>query len=198
MILLKYGNTNTYFLPGDHGGLLIDTDYAGTLPAFYKTIKANHIGLKDITYVATTHYHPDHMGLISELTAQGIRLLLINSQLRSVHYSDPIFSREKHPCYVPIDERKAVMIGCEESRSFLFGLGISGEIISTPSHSEDSISFILDNGDCFVGDLEPIDYLPAYEDNPALKADWDQVLSRHPKRIFYGHANMKIMPVISA
>ena len=70
---------------------------------------------------------------------------------------------------------------------------ISGEIVSTPSHSEDSISFILDNGDCFVGDLEPIDYLPAYGDNPALKADWDQVLSRHPKRIFYGHANMKIM-----
>ena len=193
MILLKYGNTNTYFLPGNQGGLLIDTDYAGTLPAFYKTIKANHIGLKDITYVAATHYHPDHMGLISELTAQGIRLLLINSQLRSVHYSDPIFSREKHSRYVPIDETKAVMIGCEESRSFLSGLGISGEIVSTPSHSEDSVSFILDNGDCFVGDLEPIDYLPAYGDNPELKADWDQVLSLHPKRIFYGHANMKIM-----
>lgn len=35
VIKLKYGNTNTYFI----NGLLIDTDYAGMLPAFYKEIK---------------------------------------------------------------------------------------------------------------------------------------------------------------
>ncbi len=31
---LKYGNTNTFFIHGISGNLLIDTDYAGTLPAF--------------------------------------------------------------------------------------------------------------------------------------------------------------------
>ena len=30
--LLKYGNTNTYYIGGEEG-VLIDTDYAGTLPA---------------------------------------------------------------------------------------------------------------------------------------------------------------------
>ena len=193
MNILKYGNTNTYWLPGKSGGLLIDTDYAGTLPAFYKALKANHISLHDISHVIATHYHPDHMGLIGELTEQGIRLVLVDTQVRSVHFSDPIFSREKHLRYHPIREDEAVRISCEESRAFLSGLGISGEIISTPSHSEDSITIILDNGDCFAGDLEPIDYLEAYEENPALKADWDQVMSRHPKRIFYGHANTKII-----
>lgn len=29
---LKYGNTNTFFVRGTDGNLLIDTDYAGTLP----------------------------------------------------------------------------------------------------------------------------------------------------------------------
>ena len=190
MKLLKYGNTNTYYIPGTRGGLLIDTDYAGTLCAFYKAVKVNHIGLNDIACVVATHYHPDHIGLIGELMSQGIMLLLLNSQLRSVHFSDPIFNREKRFRYIPIDETKAIMTGFEESRSFLSSLGISGEIISTPSHSEDSISIILDNGDCFVGDLEPFDYLSAYQENPALKADWDRVMSHHPKRIFYGHANM--------
>ena len=38
MIKVKYGNTNTFFIQGNNNGLLIDTDYAGTLPAFYKTI----------------------------------------------------------------------------------------------------------------------------------------------------------------
>ena len=94
MKVLKYGNTNTFFLPGDSGGLLIDTDYAGTLPAFFKSIKANHIDLKDISHMIATHYHPDHMGLISELMKQGIRLLLLNTQLEYVHFSDPIFCRD--------------------------------------------------------------------------------------------------------
>ena len=86
-----------------------------------------------------------------------------------------------------------MLISCAESRDFLAGLGISGEIISTPSHSPDSISLILDNGDAFVGDLEPLDYLPAYDENAALKRDWEQVLAHHPRRIFYAHANEKVL-----
>ena len=39
MIKLRYGNTNTFLLCGVAVNLLIDTDYAGTLPAFYKEIK---------------------------------------------------------------------------------------------------------------------------------------------------------------
>ena len=52
---LKYGNTNTYFIDG----LLIDTDYAGTLPAFFREIKKNGIAVSDIKYILATHYHPD-------------------------------------------------------------------------------------------------------------------------------------------
>ena len=51
MIRLKYGNTNTFFIHGDNAGLLFDTDYAGTLPAFYKAIKQNCIAVKDIGYI---------------------------------------------------------------------------------------------------------------------------------------------------
>ena len=39
VIRLKYGNTNTFFLRGTTGNLLVDTDYAGMLPLFYKEIK---------------------------------------------------------------------------------------------------------------------------------------------------------------
>ena len=70
-------------------------------------------------------------------------------------------------------------------------MGIAGEIVSTPSHSADSVSLILDDGDCFVGDLEPIEYLDAYESNEALQADWDLLMSYPLKRIFYGHVNVK-------
>jgi hypothetical protein len=39
MIKLRYGNTNTFYIPGSDGGLLVDTDWAGTLPLFFKAIK---------------------------------------------------------------------------------------------------------------------------------------------------------------
>lgn len=193
MVILRYGNTNTFFVQGNCGGLLIDTDYAGTLPAFYKAIKEKDITVKDISYVLATHYHPDHIGLISELMEQGVTLLLVTSQIGSVHFGDEIFSRDKRLQYHPIEEEKAKLISCEESREFLHGIGINGEIISIPSHSKDSVAVLLDQGDCIVGDLEPAGYLGAYEDNRLLKNDWERIMRHRPKRIFYAHANSQIM-----
>lgn len=188
---LKYGNTNTYFVRGKNGGVLIDTDYAGTLSAFYKELKKNQISIDDITYVLATHYHPDHIGLVSELTKLGIKLLLLDTQYKYVHFADEIFKREIHLSYEPIDEKSAVIITLMESREVLANMGIAGEIIPTASHSKDSISVILDSGECIVGDLEPVEYIDAYEENAALQSDWKLVMSYHPKVIYYAHVNEK-------
>lgn len=48
---LKYGNTNSFFVSEISGGLLLDTDYAGTLSSFYRAIKAHEIKVSDITYI---------------------------------------------------------------------------------------------------------------------------------------------------
>ncbi len=186
MIRLKYGNTNLFFIQGGPGGLLFDTDYAGTLPAFYKAVKQNGISVKDIRYILASHYHPDHMGLISELMKQGVKLLLVDVQKGFIHNSDVLFARDRIAC-TPIDETLATVISCEKSRDFLSRMGIHGEIIHTPSHSGDSISLVLDNGDCFVGDLEPFEYLEGYPENAPLKKDWEHLLSFSPRRIFYAH-----------
>lgn len=37
-------------------------------------------------------------------------------------------------------------------------MGISGEIVPTPGHSDDSISVVLDDGSAFTGDLPPLYY----------------------------------------
>ena len=190
MTPLKYGNTNTFFIPGRKGGLLLDTDYAGTLPAFYKAIKNAGIRVTDIAYVLATHYHPDHMGLVSALMEQGVRLLLIDTQKDSVHFSDSIFQRSKLP-YTPIDETAATLLSCRESRAFLAALGIDGEILSTGSHSPDSVSLMLDEGSCFVGDTEPYEDIEAYEENDALKSDWEQLLSFKPRSVYFAHRPKK-------
>ena len=169
LIKLRYGMTNTFLIPGESGYLLVDTDYAGTMSGFYNAIKQYDIKVSDISYVLATHYHPDHIGLVSELMKQGVKLLVVDTQCPHIHYSDEIFARDKRLNYEPIDESDATVISFKESREFLKNLGINGEIISTASHSEDSVSLILDNGVCIVGDLEPIEYLGAYEENIRLK-----------------------------
>ncbi len=188
MIKLRYGNTNTYYIDG----LLVDTDYAGTLKGLYKAIKENGLKMEDIKCVLATHYHPDHMGLIGELQEQGVRLLLIDVQKDHIHFSDRIFERDKLH-FVPVDETKAAVISCEESREFLSKIGLSGEIVHTPSHSPDCVTLVLDCGDCFAGDMEPFEYIEAYGEDPALKKDWELILSFSPKRVFFAHRPERVV-----
>lgn len=190
---LKYGNTNTFLVAGSNGTLLIDTDYAGTLAAFYRAIKEQGVKISDITYVLATHYHPDHIGLVSELMKQNIKLLLLDKQVPYIHFSDDIFARDKRLHYKPIEVERAKIIRLEESRAFLESLGIKGEIVGTPSHSEDSVSLILDSGECFVGDLEPMEYLDGYEHNESLRKDWELINGFSPQIINYAHANQKVL-----
>ena len=146
-----------------------------------------------ISYVLATHYHPDHIGLVSELMKQGVKLIVVDTQYSHIHYSNEIFNRDRRLKYESINEEDAIVISCKGSREFLNDIGIEGEIISTKSHSEDSISLVLDNGVCVVGDLEPIEYLDAYEENVRLKADWELVMSYNPKFIYNAHANEKVL-----
>ena len=186
---IKYGNTNTFLIKGTKANILIDTDYAGTLYAFYKAIKDNGIKISDIDYLLATHYHPDHIGIAGDLMEQGVKLIIMESQLPYVHYSDPIFAKEPYLNYKSIDESKGKILSFADASSFLFSIGIKGDIMPAPSHSEDSITITLDDGTVIAGDLEPYEYLEAYEENNKLKADWGKLLSLNPKRILYAHAN---------
>ena len=184
-IKLRYGNTNTYYI----NGLLLDTDMPGTLQAFFREIKKCGVALSDIRFVMATHYHPDHMGLMGELAELGVRPVIFENQWESVHYSDPIFARQRGLSYRPLEEESALKLGLSEGRDFLRGLGIQGEIVPTLSHSPDGIALILDDGHCFVGDLEPMSFIPAYENNERLAKDWELILSLGAKEAHFGHIN---------
>ena len=187
IVTLKYGNTYTFLVKGTAGSLLVDTDYAGTMQGLYHALKAKAIRLDQISCMMATHYHPDHCGLMGQLQEQGIQLLLMDSQEEAVHYPDHIFARERRD-YTPVEPAKAVIISVNESRPFLKRLGIEGEILRTASHSADSVALILDDGNCFVGDLEPREYIEAYGDNSLLAEDWGLIMQHHPTMIHYAHA----------
>ena len=102
---------------------MIDTDYAGTLSAFYKALKKNNISIADITYVLAKHYHLDYIGLVSEMTKFGIKLLLLDTQYDYVHFAADIFKREQYLRYEPIDE-KMLLLFAKQARLFLLKWGL--------------------------------------------------------------------------
>ena len=189
---LHYDNTNTYLIYGTKGLLLFDTGWAGTFTKLCKALGEKGMKLQDIDYLVISHFHPDHMGLAGELAGQGITVVVLESQKAYVHTSDHIFERDKSVAYIPLDDGNVKHIKFDGSREFLQELGIAGEMIPTPGHSEDSISLVLDSGDVFVGDLYPLYELEAHTE-PGVQESWKKILDRKPKRIFYGHAKTAVL-----
>lgn len=180
---LKYWNTRCYCI---NDKVLIDTDWAGTLPAFFKCTKENKIELKEIECLVITHFHPDHMGIAQEIADLGIQLIVFEEQKDFVHCSDNIFAKDKSIQFKPIDDKKVCYLPCNESRSFFSRMGIDGEVIHTVGHSDDSVSITLDNGIAIVGDLYPLHTVSAYNDK-RLEESWASILSHNIKTIYYGH-----------
>ncbi len=189
---LKYGKTNTYLIKGKDKYILFDTDWAGTLSLFFRSLKKYAIKVQDSGYLFISHFHPDHMGIAQEIANLGVQIVVMDIQQNFIHNADPIFEKEKHSKFIPIDDSKIRMINISDSKAFLSEIGISGEIFHTPGHSDDSISLYLDDGFLFVGDLNPLYELDAHK-GTQIADSWDILLKLNPKAVYYGHAKTAIL-----
>jgi ribonuclease/clavin/mitogillin len=179
-----YTSTNYYILADAKPRLLVDVGFAGTLSKLQHEMKRVDIQLKDIKHLLATHYHPDHAGLVQELQDMGVKLIILDVQQAALdaHKDDPDF--KKH--YSGYDRKTAAVISLAESRAFLAKLGIKGEIIATPGHSDDSVTLITDDGAAFTGDLTPP--IMAGESNvDVIQASWDAIRAYGAKNGYPGH-----------
>ena len=184
---LHYSSTNTYLIHGSKGILLFDTGWAGTFRAFCREMGKLGIPVQKISYILISHFHPDHCGIAQEIAEYGPTIAVADVQCEYIHAVDEVLKREPGKDFRPIDDRRIRVVTCDSSRSFLQEMGIEGEIIPTPGHSEDSISLCLDDGSLFVGDLNPLYELEMHR-GTRIGESWELLLARHPKTIFYGHA----------
>lgn len=191
VVRLRYGRTCTYLLHGRCGSVLVDTDWAGTMPAFWRAIGAAGVGIGDIDFVMCTHWHPDHMGIVGDLQWRGVVPVAFDVQVRHVHDSDRVFRQagRRGVRFAPVNDDGLRVVPLGESRRFLASLGIAGEVVSTPSHSRDSVSVLLDSGTFLVGDLATPLMVQAYGDRcpVQLREDWRLLRSRKPSVICFAH-----------
>src|SRR5207237_1796841 len=114
----------------------------------------------------------------------GGRLIVIDTQLAGI----PLLSNYVKPRdnYTEIQLEGNTVLSATESRAFLAGIGIQGEIISTPGHSDDSVTLVLDEGAAFTGDLTPELMVP--EDSANLASQrWQAIRAKGATITYPGH-----------
>lgn len=142
------------------------------------------VPLHEIRYGLATHYHIDHGGLAQELKMAGVPLLVLETQIAAI----PLMKSWTKPQdrYVNITTHDNVTVPFAETRTLLGRMGIRGEILSTPGHSDDSLSLLLNDGSVFTGDLTP-PALIAGESTDVAAASWQLLRERGATTVYPGH-----------
>jgi glyoxylase-like metal-dependent hydrolase (beta-lactamase superfamily II) len=135
-------------------------------------------------YGLATHYHIDHAGLAQELKQAGIPILVLDVQVPTIPLMKTWIKPQDQ--YMEITMHDNVMISFAESRLVLERIGIPGEILHTPGHSDDSISLLLDDGSVFTGDLTRPAFI-GVEDPAVVLASWQLLRERGAIRVYPGH-----------
>ena len=189
IVNVGYDSTNYYILDVKSGKLLVDCGWPGTLQKFLGVLKRKGISLPEIKFLLVTHFHPDHAGLVQELKNQGRKLILPECQFGFLPPFAEFFKGKNLP-YVPITQNDNIVLKLEDSRRFLAGIGLEGEILHTPGHSDDSVTLLLDEGYAFTGDLHP-SFMNI--DDATTRASWDKIYQHKITSIFPGHGGSTLL-----
>jgi endoribonuclease LACTB2 len=189
IVNVGYRSTNYWVISQGATRLLVDLGWPGTMGTMRANLSRAGVALTEIRYALATHYHPDHAGLAQELKNAGVPLLMMDVQVAAA----PALATIVKPTdgYVAVTMHDNVALSCEQSRPLLNSLGLAGEIVHTPGHSDDSVSLLLDDGSVFTGDLSP-PFLAVDDAQAAvLRASWKRLKEGGAKRIYPGHGQVR-------
>lgn len=183
MVTLTVNSTHFYLIDSTGGKLLIDAGWG--LAQFTSQLKAYHVPVNTIRYVMFTHTHTDHAGLVQDVkNLSGARMIIHQTQIPFLE--DLRAYSEKKGGYTPIRVEKTDLVS--PTRDVLQSIGIMGEIVETPGHSDDSISLALDSGVAFIGDLTAPNMVSP-ENVDLVRESWKKLLDRGIQWFYHSHTD---------
>jgi len=190
IVNVGYRSTNYWVVSARASRLLVDLGWPGTMGTMRANLERMGVPLKEIRYGLATHYHMDHAGLAQEFKQAGVPLLVLEAQTGAIPLMKSWIKPRDH--YVDISLHDNVVVSFAESRAVLHRIGIAGEILRTPGHSDDSVSLLLDDGSVFTGDLtHPA--LAGEGDAGVAVASWRLLRERGATRVYPGHGPVRQM-----
>ena len=217
LLSIHLGHTNCFLLKTIDGYLLIDTSFPQYYDDFKKIINENSINLMDIKYLFLTHHHDDHAGFAEQLKEDTNCTLIIHKD-----GIEPLTSGKMTSKNIPLNSGIKIIMSIfntVKKRSFsirpvtisntdiiieqeidsvtLPKLGIDGIILHTIGHTQDSISIVCKNGNCFPGDICMnwfnvcgTHYRPIFiTDKTLVKNSWNILIKNGAKILYPSHGN---------
>lgn len=188
IVNVGYRSTNYWVVSAGRSRLLVDLGYPGTMGTMTANLRRMGVPLHEIRYALATHYHLDHAGLAQNLKLAGVPLLVLENQVSAIPLMRHVMKPEDHYLEITIDGN--VTISCAESRALLGRIGLAGEILPTPGHSDDSVSLLLDDGSVFTGDLTPLS-LATEEQADVVTASWRLLREHGAARVYPAHGPVR-------
>lgn len=184
IVNVGYRSTNYWVISAGNARLLVDWGWPGHMGMMRANLARMDVALSEIRYGFATHYHIDHAGHAEELKEAGVPLLVIDLQVAVI----PLMKRWTKPQdnYREITMKNTLVIACAESRKTLAKIGIAGEVVHTPGHSDDSVSLLLDDGSVFTGDLTRPEMI-SVEDATTVMASWELLRQKGATLVYPGH-----------
>jgi glyoxylase-like metal-dependent hydrolase (beta-lactamase superfamily II) len=186
VINLTYKSANYYLIQTEGGWVMIDTGWPDTFSQLLQLLNQNNISVNEINYLIITHFHPGHAGLTQNLKDLGINLILHEAQVPYYSKLNLVFKKNPKANFKDITSSNNIILTDLDSRNFLSSIGIDGELITTPGHSDDSISLIVDDCCAFTGDLPTLSTLDNDYDFE-IDDSWDMIKKHNVKMIYPGH-----------
>jgi hydroxyacylglutathione hydrolase len=209
--IFPLGMINAFLLVNPQGCILIDTGLPDTEKKIDNILKKLNLAFIDIKLIVVTHAHIDHAGNTAKIKSlSGAPVIAHEGDL-------PYFRGEKkmHFCSTgwfgwlfsktgaiqkPFKNFEPDILLTSKDTFNLNNYGINGEIISTPGHTEGSISVVVDNDKAIVGDLISSGILlggiirtnkakrPPFEDNPLqVSSELQSIVDKGGEIFFMGH-----------
>lgn len=186
ILTITHKSINRYLIPIQEGWLMVDTGMPDTFSQLLHLLNQNDISVNEINYLVVTHFHPDHAGLVQVLKDLGINLILHEYQVPYINKLNLFFKKKPKANYRDITLSNHIVVTAEESKELLKSIGIDGTLLSTPGHSDDSISLIINDCCAFVGDLPAPHLMEAYDDI-VIEDSWNMIKQHHIKTVYPGH-----------
>jgi ribonuclease/clavin/mitogillin len=192
IVNVGYRSTNYWVIGARKSRLIFDLGWPGTMGAMLASLRRMSVPLAEIRFALASHFHIDHAGLAQEFRRSGVRLLVMETQVGAILQMKRFTKPRDNYLEISADDLAPVSFG--ESRALLREIGLAGEILSTPGHSADSVSLLLDDGSAFTGDLPP-EELPEGGADPRLVTESWRLLRRLGARTVYpAHGPVRPMP----
>lgn len=208
---IPMGISNSYLITNNRQCILVDAGNAGREKKCIAAINKLGFDCEEIGLIIITHVHYDHVGSLRVLKdACKCPVVVHQKEAHLLKYGKIIFPAGTNMIgrcimglsnimlkifprlfsFLPV-EAEITITGEMSLESY----GISGKIVSTPGHTEGSLSVVLSTGEAFVGDLA-INYLPFgfgpifppfANDVDTLLVSWKDLLERGVTKIFPAH-----------